>query len=186
MLVTDRLLITPLTYQQLATYLQGTDNWEEEIGLLKGPYVLDEGFRDMMENWALPSMKNTPVAHHLFYTCWAAADKERHMLVAELGFKGPPNARGEIEIGYGTQAHQRGKGYMTEAVGAMVAWAAAQPAVKAVLAETHNSNLASMRVVEKNGFEQFDRKRDMLWWKKELKQDAAKTARSNSAFNNQL
>ena len=170
MLTTARLLITPLTYPQLVTYLQADNALEAQIGLAKEQRVVDQGFREMMEKFALPSMNTTSPANHIFFTCWIVVDKASNRIVAELGFKGPPNAQGEIEIGYDTlEGHQR-KGYMTEAVGALIDWAGTQSQVRAVLAETEHSNLASIRVVQKNGFKQFDQKGTMLWWRKALDQ----------------
>lgn len=175
MLTTVRLVIIPLTYQQLAAYIQASDVLEEELGLVKGQRVMDEGFRQMIEAFSLPSMKKGSPGNHIFYTCWIIVDRPSNKIVAELGFKGPPNTRGEIEIGYGTQADERGKGYMTEAVGSLLDWAAKQPAVHTMLAETDESNQASIRVMQKNGFEQFSRRGIMLWWRKVLKPDAEKS-----------
>ena len=41
---------------------------------------------------------------------------------------------------------------MTEAVGAVVEWAAGQPGVKQIEAEAERENIASVRVLEKCGF----------------------------------
>ena len=40
-----------------------------------------------------------------------------------VGFKGAPDDTGSVEIGYGIDSAFRGKGYMTEAVQAMINWA---------------------------------------------------------------
>jgi ribosomal-protein-alanine N-acetyltransferase len=57
------------------------------------------------------------------------------------------------------------KGYMTEAVSGLLQWVAQRDDVNTVLAEIHAANTPSIRVVEKNGFTQFDQKGDMLWYK---------------------
>jgi ribosomal-protein-alanine N-acetyltransferase len=102
---------------------------------------------------------------YLFYTFWLVVEKQFRSIVAELGFKGPPVGAGHVEIGYGTMPAMQGKGYMTEAVGGVLKWAAQRPDISHVLAETHSINAASIRVVEKNGFQQYDKRGDMLWWK---------------------
>jgi len=61
--------------------------------------------------------------------------------------------------------HQ-GKGYMTEAVAMMIRWATSRDDIRCILAEIDEQNLASIRIVTKNGFEQFDKRNQMLWWRK--------------------
>ncbi|HNW86081.1 MAG TPA: GNAT family N-acetyltransferase [Candidatus Limiplasma sp.] len=71
--------------------------------------------------------------------------------VGDLCYKGVP-INGEVEIGYGLLEACRGKGYATEAAGASIDWAFAQPGVYAVTAETEPNNQQSMRVLQKFGF----------------------------------
>lgn len=71
--------------------------------------------------------------------------------IGDLCFKGL-SEDGVTEIGYGLLPEYWGKGYATEAVDAAVAWAANQPGVTAVEAETGPDNAASQRVLEKVGF----------------------------------
>ncbi len=86
-------------------------------------------------------------------------------MVADVCFKGMPNAAGEIEIGYGTYDEFQGKGFMTEALGAMIEWAFSQPGVKTMLAETDQTNEASHRTLLKNNFKQDKEVDKMIWWK---------------------
>ena len=73
-------------------------------------------------------------------------------MVGDLCFVGEPNGDGEIEIGYGTYEEFRKNGFMTEAVGGMIKWAAKQPKVKAIIASTEKSNYPSFSILEKNNF----------------------------------
>lgn len=100
-----------------------------------------------------------------FSTLWLLVGKSEQCVVGSFIFNGQPNAAGEVEIGYGTEPQFQGKGYMTEAVGAAVLWARSQPKIKAVIAGTEKSNQPSFRVLEKNGFEKYDEREDMLWWR---------------------
>ncbi len=70
--------------------------------------------------------------------------------VGGVGFKTPP-ADGQAEIGYGLAPSARGQGLMTEAVGGMLA-IARRHGLAAVTAHTDPANLASIRVLERNGF----------------------------------
>ncbi len=166
MVETNRLKIIPLTYPQLITYLKAGDKLEDELALTRTGRIVSEEVKDMVEHFTLPKMKGVNKHNYLFYTFWIVIDTSINIIVAELGFKGTPDKNSTIEIGYGTMAGYTGKGYMTEAVGGMLNWALEREDVKCVLAETDEKNLASIRVVQKNGFERFDKRGMMLWWRK--------------------
>jgi RimJ/RimL family protein N-acetyltransferase len=72
--------------------------------------------------------------------------------VGGMGCKGPPNATGMVEIGYGVNPAYQGRGYATETAAALVDWLGTQPEVRRVTAECLASNHASARVLEKVGF----------------------------------
>lgn len=76
--------------------------------------------------------------------------------IGELCFKGI-DEYGSTEIGYGIADDYQGYGYATEAVTAVASWALKQKAVNCVTAEVDRDNIASIRVLEKSGFESTDR-----------------------------
>lgn len=78
-------------------------------------------------------------------------DGER-VLIGNGGFHGPPDSTGTMEIGYSLLLPYQRQGYGTEIVGALVAWAFAQPGVQRLIAETLPELIGSIRVLEKNGF----------------------------------
>jgi ribosomal-protein-alanine N-acetyltransferase len=165
-LETGRIKIIPLSYPQLVTYLRAGNKLEDEFGLTRTGRTISEDVKDLVESFTLPTMKYANDYTYFFYTFWIVIDKASNSIVAELGFKGMPNRNGQIEIGYGTMPDQQGKGFMTDAVALMVKWAGTKPEVRCILAETDEQNFASIRVVQKNGFEQFDKRDRMLWWRK--------------------
>ena len=71
--------------------------------------------------------------------------------VGDLCFKGL-SEEGAVEIGYGLLPEFWGHGYATEAVCAVTRWAAKQPGVLRVEAETDPENTASQNVLKKAGF----------------------------------
>src|SRR6266508_1168344 len=85
-------------------------------------------------------------------------------LIGDIGFKGPPDATGAVEIGYSVLPAFRRRGYATEAARALVGWAAAQPGVRRVTAECLADNSASIRVLEKAGLRQVGRDEHGLKW----------------------
>lgn len=87
-----------------------------------------------------------------WYAVWnIELNDESKAVVGNLSFKGL-EADGILEIGYGMNGEYEGRGLMTEAVSAVVRWAAAQEGVKQIEAETEESNAASQRVLQKAGF----------------------------------
>lgn len=79
-------------------------------------------------------------------------DDDYPILCGGIGFKGPPDKRGTVEIGYSVLPEFQGQGLATEMVAGIVQWAKQQPEVKRIEAETNIDNKASIRVLEKNSF----------------------------------
>lgn len=162
-LETDRLIIFPLSHQQLGLYLQAENKLEDTLGLYRGNRTISVELMDALKETILPAVFSSN--NYLFATLWTIVHKERNQMVADLCFKGIPNHAGEIEIGYGTYEEFQGNGFMTEALGAMIAWAFSQPNVNTMLAETDQTNEASHRTLLKNNFKQYKVVDAMIWWK---------------------
>lgn len=73
-------------------------------------------------------------------------------VVGSCMFKGPPKD-GVVEIAYGIDPDQQGKGYATQAAHAMTDYASASGRVQLVIAHTLPDSAASQRVLAKCGFE---------------------------------
>jgi RimJ/RimL family protein N-acetyltransferase len=63
----------------------------------------------------------------------------------------PPRA-GVVDIGYGIAPSRQGRGICTRAIADVVRWAGTRPDVTALTAETSPANIASQRVLVRNGF----------------------------------
>src|SRR5262249_31296533 len=79
-------------------------------------------------------------------------DGARPELVGNGGFKGRFVAPGTCEVGYSVMEHHQRKGYASEVVHALVAWAFTHPDIDRVVAHTLPELTPSIRVLEKNGF----------------------------------
>jgi [ribosomal protein S5]-alanine N-acetyltransferase len=96
--------------------------------------------------------------------------KTEMLAVGTIGFKNAPAEQKEVEIGYSINASHWGQGLASEAVGALVQWAFATNYATRVTAQTAVNNVASQRVLEKNGFVKtgetaFDPDDgDLIWW----------------------
>jgi RimJ/RimL family protein N-acetyltransferase len=76
--------------------------------------------------------------------------------VGGLGFFGPPDDQGRVELGYGLVAAARGRGLATEAVRAALGIAARHGA-RSAAADTEERNTASQNVLRKAGFAELRR-----------------------------
>jgi [ribosomal protein S5]-alanine N-acetyltransferase len=73
-------------------------------------------------------------------------------LAGTCGFKGPPDEKGEVEIGYAVVEAEQRRGIATAAVRDLVNFAFADPRVTAVIAETLPGGLPSQKVLSKAHF----------------------------------
>ena len=85
---------------------------------------------------------------------FSAVERASGSAVAVCAFKGPPDSSGIVEVSYGTDLAYRGRGYASEAAGALTEFALASGRVRLVRAHTRPDNVASARVLEKCGFRQ--------------------------------
>lgn len=77
-------------------------------------------------------------------------------LVGGGGFAGPPDGRGDVEIGYSLVADFQRRGLATEAVGGLCRAAFDDPRVRRVIAETLPELAASIAVLGRAGFAAVD------------------------------
>lgn len=140
---TERLVLQPLT----------AERYRE--ALAEG-YPIGNHVRSYME-----SLRRHP--RLLGWGVWLVRSKEAAgAIVGDAGFKGNPDIAGAVDIGYGFLPQHRGKGYATEAAGALVAWAFEHGAGR-VTAETLRDNAASIRVLRKSGFRLYREDEHYYW-----------------------
>lgn len=102
-----------------------------------------------------------------FYENVVNADGEVHLLVCDdetpvgtVGLSGIEPNWGIGEVGYYVDPDAQGRGYATEAVGLLVAYAFEQRRLAKLYANSLARNEASCRVLEKNGFREEGRFRE--------------------------
>ena len=167
MIDTKRLIIKPLTYEQLIKYLRCDNSLEAELKLNPSSREVSPELKEAFEQTILPNMGDKS-KNYLYSTLWTAISKTDNKMVGDLCITGEPNAKGEIEIGYGTYDEFKNKGFMTEIVSGIIEWVNLQPLVKSILASTDKVNTASFRVLEKNGFIKTGETESLLNWKLEM------------------
>ncbi|MHC1705068.1 MAG: GNAT family N-acetyltransferase [Tenuifilaceae bacterium] len=167
MIETERLIIKPLTYNQLLKYFNADNSLESELQLNNTSRKISPELKEALEETILPNVAD-PNKNYLFSTLWTIILKEQNKMVGDLCFVGEPNELGEIEIGYGTYEEFCGKGYMTEAVKGMISWAKNQPKVNSIIASTEKTNIASYTILLKNNFIKIGETETQFKWQLKL------------------
>ncbi|MCW2681970.1 MAG: acetyltransferase, family [Frankiales bacterium] len=73
-------------------------------------------------------------------------------VVGDCGWRGGPDAGGDVLLGYGLAVPARRQGIGTEVVAVLCAWADAQPGVRRLVADVHVDNEPSRRLLRRLGF----------------------------------
>ncbi len=148
---TPRLRMVPATARLLSTDLEGRTALSETLGV------------EVPENWP-PDLYDRPAMQYALqqlgdpleqgWSFWYLnlREPEAPQLIGMCGFKGRPDARGSVEIGYSILRQHQNRGFASEAVEGLVGWAFSHPSVVEVSAETLPYLSQSIRVLKKCGF----------------------------------
>jgi len=161
-LETERLDIVPLTEELMDLWLHNIGRMEQVMNCDYQAEPMSNWFSDIVAG-QLRAMRLYP-DDWLWNTFWFLIRRSDRKVVGSVVFKGPPDNEGIVEIGYGTGEDYRGKGYMTEAVAAVCAWALRQKGVRHVSAESAADNPVSRRILEKCGFKEIS-SGETVWWR---------------------
>ncbi len=168
MIETERLILRPLTYEQLVKYTKCDNSLEKELKLNETSRTISPELKEAFEQTILPNVADRS-KNYLYSTLWTAISKTENKMVGDLCIVGEPNDEGEIEIGYGTYDEFKNKGFMTEIVRGIIEWTKTQPKVKSIVASTDKTNTASYKVLEKNNFIKIGETEILGNWKLEIK-----------------
>ncbi|QXJ20652.1 GNAT family N-acetyltransferase [Actinomadura graeca] len=143
-LETDRLVLHPLSVTEAEMLIEGEPSG---AGWARG----------------YPTDSDLAGARRYLATCVHAGDprpfgayeirrREDGLAIGGLGFHGDADENGTVTIGYGLVPSARGKGYATEALRGLLAFARAR-GISAVEGDTDHGNVASQRVMTAAGME---------------------------------
>ncbi len=149
---TVHLRLIPYSPEHLLGLIESEERFEERFGLpaaagLRAFFVSAE----VSPVWLAQLRASTeadPWVHG-----FAVIHRESNSVIGSVGFKGPPNEDGMVEIAYGIVPAFQGRGYATEAAEAGSSFAFGCARVRLVRAHTLPTSNASMRVLSKCGFE---------------------------------
>jgi len=162
---TERLRLISLSQRQLNQYLVDPEELEQDLEFPVSRMILTPIVRKAIEK-KIAKMAPFEETAHPWYTYWLIVVSHQPYGAGLAGFKGYPNNQGEAEIGYGIDPDYRRRGYITETVQAMIAWAFEEPDCTSVIApRTLKSNIASNRVLAKVGMYVYEETDDTLSWR---------------------
>jgi [ribosomal protein S5]-alanine N-acetyltransferase len=131
--------------------------------MLADPQADDPGSRSWARGFPLPGTR--VAARNLVRQAEAAGDggngqwgmfqiilRETGEVIGDIGFHGPPDETGTVEIGYGIVGQYRGRGLLGESAVAICGLAWSRREVSRIIARTEEGNAASAGVLRHAGF----------------------------------
>jgi [ribosomal protein S5]-alanine N-acetyltransferase len=160
LLETPRLKLLPFTLELKKVTLFERDRLPEMLGV-----AVPDAWpgADMLE--ALPhfieAMEQDPLGRVWDGIILHKADR---VAIGGIGFHGPPDEAGMVEIGYNIIPAYEGQGYATEMARRVIDWALQTPGIERITAQCLDDNIGSIRVLEKVGMHRLPPEGQMLKW----------------------
>jgi [ribosomal protein S5]-alanine N-acetyltransferase len=147
MLSTDQLQIINCDLQMVKALLRGNAT----LSLFLGVEVPRDWTESGSPSFQCISARLREFPNDAKWWAWLAVLREENRLVGSCGYKGAPNADGEVEIGYEIAASHRRMGLGTEVALALRDFAFGHREVTKVKAHTLAGQNASTRILERCG-----------------------------------
>ena len=160
-LETKKLKLIPLDAQNLRWSIEDRRKMERNLGVKITDTELEKPVKTAMRTSLKMVLENKK--DYLWFTSWEIVLKKENRIIGGLCFKGCPDEKGRVEIGYGMQDEYRCKGYATEAVKELINWTLSFNNITEIIAETEKDNLPSHRVLGKVGMEKYEENEKMFW-----------------------
>lgn len=159
---TERLLLVPGTIEHASAEAADATRLFALLGLSTAPEFWPPEFNDA-DTVAFVRDRLSEHPDHVGWWAWywlikpqtspsAPAHSTAPMLIGNGGFKGPPNAAGEVEIGYSILPAWRRQGLASEGVNALCAWARRHGGATVAIIDTLPELTGSIGVARKCGF----------------------------------
>jgi [ribosomal protein S5]-alanine N-acetyltransferase len=126
---------------------------DQAIGALVPAWL--PGQLEQFVQYRLAQLEVDPTARQWLGRAMILTDEAgRRRVVGTIGFHGPPDEEGRLEIGYSVDPDYRRQGYAREATQAMFDWAASAHGVRRFIASISPTNEPSLRLAAGFGFRQ--------------------------------
>ncbi len=133
MIETKRLQLQPCLPEYLEALIKGEDYFTELFGWKVMEGYIEPEFKGVLQ-YSLDKIKEEPKA--LRWLSYLLIHKIDQCIIGMGGYKGAPDAKGQIEIGYGIAPDYRLQGFATETAQGLIQDAFSDPIVQTVFAHT--------------------------------------------------
>jgi len=148
--LTDRLQLVPMSLELMEALLRGDRQSARAMVSYQIPAQWPHGIESVLRFRIAIARARPEALPLLFRTMVLRADPD--VSVGRIGFHGPVDQNGMLEIGYAVFPAFRRQGYAREAARAMLRWAQLDPAVRRFRAAVSPENEPSLRLVTELGF----------------------------------
>ena len=97
MITTKRLLLKPLTYDQVLKYIKLDNSLESELKVNKSNRLVSLELKDAIENTILPNLK-VQTGNDVYKTLWTVILKDSNQMIGDFCLVGESDFDDEIEI----------------------------------------------------------------------------------------
>ena len=141
--------LVPLSVRVMEALVAGDlKSASQEAGATLTPYLVDERWL-----WRIRLEQAAADPASLRWIARAAVDAATGQVVGHVGFHGPPNDVGMVEVAYSVDPQHRRRGHATAMLRTALEWAASELGVRTVRATISPANAASMATLRPFGFE---------------------------------
>ncbi|MEP7158766.1 MAG: GNAT family N-acetyltransferase [Chloroflexota bacterium] len=137
------------------------DDASREIGATVPMWLADE-----LENFLkfrLAQLSLDPTIHAWLGRAMVLTNEDgSQRVVGSIGFHGPPDKKGRLEVGYSVDPPYRRRGYASESVKALFDWAHGEHGIDTFVASISPDNEASLRLARGFGFFQVGEQMDEI------------------------
>ena len=146
----ERLDLEPMTLELMEALLRGDRESAQPMIGYRIPWNWPDGDEAVLRFRSTIARAQPETLPLLLRAMVLRVDPE--VMVGRIGFHGPPDHEGVLEMGYKVFPEYRRRGYAREAVLAMLRWAQRDPGVRRFRASVSPENLPSRNLVAGLGF----------------------------------
>lgn len=166
MVKTKRLILKPLNADELLLATNDPNQLDKHLNLnirYSGESTLQSHVKKALEYRRKMVLKYPDT--YEWYTEWELIETGEQVIIGGVMLMSERN-EGEVEIGYGIDEQYQNKGYMTEAIRALIDWMFQQSEdLMYVVAETEKENIASQKVAIHVGMKKYRETDECDWWR---------------------
>jgi [ribosomal protein S5]-alanine N-acetyltransferase len=157
--ITERIELRPLPALAAAVL---PDDREEASRIIRATLPAEWPLADLLDVLPLQAAASPETER---FGIWLMIERDSVTIVGDIGFIGPPDASGSVELGFSVLPNRRHCEYATEAARAIVDWALSQPGVEVVVASCESDNTPSIRTLESAGFRRTGEAGGQIRWR---------------------